>query len=48
MKSRSLALALGIALWGMPLMDLAGPALGDNANTLFLMAADLVPRTGLL
>ena len=43
MKPRSLALALGTALWGV---GLAGPLAGDKPNVLFLMADDLRPELG--
>ena len=46
MKQRSLALALGTALWGVPLMGLAAPPVGDKPNVLFLMADDLRPELG--
>ena len=46
MKPRSLALALGTALWGVALAGLAGPLAGDKPNVLFLMADDLRPELG--
>ena len=46
MKPRSLALALGTALWGVALTGLAGPPAGDKPNVLFLMADDLRPELG--
>ena len=49
MKPRSLALALGTALWGVGLTGLtglAGPLAGDKPNVLFLMTDDLRPELG--
>lgn len=46
MKPRSLALALGTAIWGAGLTGLAGPLAGDKPNVLFLMADDLRPELG--
>ena len=46
MKPRSLALALGTALWGVGLTGLAGPLAGNKPNVLFLMADDLRPELG--
>ena len=46
MKPRSLALALGTALWGVGLTGLAGPLAGDKPNVLFIMADDLRPELG--
>ena len=46
MTPRSLALAIGIALWGVALRGLAGPPAGDKPNVLFIMADDLRPELG--